>query len=94
MVLEFIRRRATKLVKGLESLYCVEWLSTLGLSSSAKRRLRNNFIALHSFLKKGYENGDACLFSLVSSARKCMGNMRRYRLDIRKYFLSEEVGKH
>lgn len=66
MALEFIQRRATKLVKGLERLCCEERLSTLGLGSLEKRGPRDSFVGLYRFLGKGCEKGDACPFSLVS----------------------------
>ncbi|KAK4806983.1 hypothetical protein QYF61_000312, partial [Mycteria americana] len=85
-VLKCIQRRATKLVKGLE-----------GMSFLEKRRLRDDLIALYSFLRRGSGEGDADLFSLVSNDRTrengsylCQG---RFRLDIRKHFFTERVVK-
>ncbi|KAK4820681.1 hypothetical protein QYF61_003601 [Mycteria americana] len=65
-VLECIRRKATKLVKGLEGTSYEEQLRTLGLSSLEERRLRGNLIALCSFLRRGSGEGGADLFSGVS----------------------------
>jgi len=97
-VLECIQRRATKLVKGLEGVSYEEWLRTLGLSSSEKRRLRGDLIAPHSFLRRESGEGSADLFSLVSSDRT-HGNSSnlhqgRLRLDIRKHLFTERVVKH
>lgn len=69
----------------------------MGLSSSGKRRLRGDLIALYSFLRRGSEEGDADLFSLVSSDRKC-GNdsklhQRKFRLNASKHFFERAV-KH
>lgn len=55
------------MIKGLETLCCEGWLITLGLCSLEKRRLWDNF------LRKACEKGDAFLFCLVSSGRKCVG---------------------
>ena len=60
--------------------------------------MRGNLLALYSFLRRGRGEGGAELFSLVSSDRTrgngsklCRG---RFRLDIRKHFLTEKVVTH
>jgi len=65
-VLECFQRKATKLVIELEGLSCEERLSTLGLSSLEKRRLRSDLIVLCSLLRRRSGEGGADLFSLVS----------------------------
>ena len=96
--LEYLQRRATKLVKGLESMSYEEWLRTLDLSSVEKRRLRGDRIALYSLLRRGSGEGGAELFSLGysdgtcgNSSKPCQG---RFRVDIRKHFFTKRVVKH
>ncbi|GAB0179848.1 mitochondrial enolase superfamily member 1 [Grus japonensis] len=86
-VLEWIQRRAIKLVKGLEEMSYEKELGTLSFSGLEKRRLKAKLITLYSFLRRASGEGGAELFSLVSSDRThgngsklCQG---RFRPDIR-----------
>lgn len=92
--LERVQKRVTRMVSGLETMSYEERLKDLGMFSLQKRRLRGDLIAVYKYLRGCHRAEGSELFSLAhgrtrNNGLKLQGS--RFRLDIRKNFLTVRV---
>jgi len=73
LILEYVQRKLTKMVKCLESKTLEEQMRSLSLCSLEKRRLRGALIAVHSFLKEG-DGGGATDDPLLQTSHRTRGH--------------------
>ncbi|KFP98549.1 hypothetical protein N330_12840, partial [Leptosomus discolor] len=97
-LLEWVQRRATKMVRGLEHFSYEDRLRELGLFSLEKRRLQGHLIVAFQYLKGAYKKAGEGLFTRACSD-KTRGNgwklgEGRFRLDIMTEVFPLKVVRH
>jgi len=97
-MLEWLQRRAMKMIRGLEYLSYEHRLRDLELFSLEKTRLWGDLLAAFQYLKGAYRKHGEGLFTRVHSDRTqgngCKLKEDRFRLDIRKKFFTMRAVKH
>ena len=94
-LLEWVQRRTTKMIRGLQQLPHKDRLRDLGLFSLGKRRLQGDLIAAFQYLKGAYKQEGSQLLGRVDNSRTRENGLkfkeRRFRLDVREKFFTKRV---
>jgi len=97
-LLEWVQRRATKIIRGLEPLSYEERLRKLGLFSLEKRRLWGDLIASFQYLKGASKKAGKGLFTRACRDRRRGNSFKlkegRFRSDIRNKFFTMWAVRH
>jgi len=83
-----------EMIKSLEHLLCEERLRPLGQFSLERQRLRRDIISSYKYLKEGFKEDGARLFSVVTRDNGHELKHRRFHLNISKHFFTMRVTKH
>ena len=97
-LLEWVQRRATKMIRGMEHPSCEERLRKLGLFSLEQSRLQRDFIAVFLYLKRAYKKAGEGLFTRACGDRTRGNDFKLeeggFKLDTRKKFFTVRVVRH
>jgi len=97
-LLEWVWRRATEMIRGMERLSYKDRMKELGLFSLEKQRLKGDLRASFQYLKRACRKDGDKLISRVFWHRTRGNDFKikegRLRLDIRKTFFTTRLVKH
>ena len=89
--MEWVQRRATNIIRGLQQFFYEERFRELGLFSLEKRRFQGDLIVVFHYLKTTYKQEGKLLFTWSDSVRRGGKALKleewSFKLDIRKFYL-------